>query len=53
MVVLNLVISGIPSIQKMVAKWKSYTNIVLNLVISGIPSIQKKWLINIMLLMKF
>ena len=42
MMVLNLVISGIPSIRN-VLDWDSYKNFVLNLVISGIPSILKIW----------
>ena len=39
-IVLNLVISGIPSILYSTISCNSLVNIVLNLVISGIPSIQ-------------
>ena len=39
-IVLNLVISGIPSIHALVRMDNQYANVVLNLVISGIPSIQ-------------
>ena len=38
--VLNLVINGIPSIQKIVLKKLHIIVLVLNLVINGIPSIQ-------------
>ena len=41
-IVLNLVISGIPSIQYITPTMKSYVQ-VLNLVISGIPSIHTKY----------
>ena len=40
--VLNLVISGIPSIQVYLWVFKDRLTIVLNLVISGIPSIRRK-----------
>ena len=40
--VLNLVISGIPSIRTYRNNWKTWGNSVLNLVISGIPSIPKE-----------
>ena len=45
-VVLNLVISGIPSIQFTKSYWLTSLQIVLNLVISGIPSILYKVLEN-------
>ena len=40
-IVLNLIINGIPSIQKFTVNYLKNVCIVLNLIINGIPSIQK------------
>ena len=41
-IVLNLIITGIPSIQKKIESGGNNIQMVLNLVINGIPSIRKK-----------
>ena len=40
--VLNLIITGIPSIQKKIESGGNNIQMVLNLVVNGIPSIRKK-----------